>query len=111
MLIDFGKRQKGKLEPAAIVEIELVRLIDHRLIVTRSARLVPGRGRSTNQPLFVRQYDVVEGAFFRRDRCDTGRDARSEIANGAGEQFKTGAPRDDFAWRKRQCGNLLTTVF
>src|ERR1700721_4389968 len=56
MLIDLGKGQKGKLQPATVVEIELVRLIDHCLIVTRGASLVTGRRRSTNQPLFVREY-------------------------------------------------------
>ena len=48
-LVDLGEGQKGEIEAAAVVEIELVGLIDHRLIVARQrpARCrLPARRRS-----------------------------------------------------------------
>ena len=101
-LVDLGKREKRQIEPAAVVEIELIGLVDHRLIVAPGARLVAGRRHAADQALLVGQHHVVDGVFFRRQRGDAGGNARAEIADGAAEQFEACPPRHHLARRERQ---------
>jgi len=45
-LVDLGKREEGEIETAAVVEIEMVGLVDHGGVVKARAGLVcPRRGR------------------------------------------------------------------
>src|SRR5205085_3635700 len=80
-LVDFGKRKKGKIEPATVIEIKLIGLVDHRLIVTSRARLVAGRRYATDQALLVGEHDVVDRVFLGGQRCNSGRDPGAEIAD------------------------------
>ncbi len=53
-LIDLGEGQKRELKPAAIIEVELIGLVDNRLIIAARADFVSRCGRAADQALLVR---------------------------------------------------------
>ena len=81
-LVDFGERKKSQIEPAAVVEIELIGLVDHRLIVAARARFVAGGRHAADQSLLVGEHDARRWHVPRRpwkqfrSRCRS-RDCRS----------------------------------
>ena len=66
--IDLGERQKGDVEAAAIVEIELVGRVDQRIVVLRGAGIWTGQRRAADEALLVGQDDIIEDIFLGRDR-------------------------------------------
>src|SRR5262249_58863703 len=61
--IDFSEGQKGNVQPAAIVEIELVGLIDDGVVVLGRAGIDARERRAADEALLVRQHDLVENFF------------------------------------------------
>src|SRR5271156_2998817 len=96
-LVDFGKREEGEIEPTAVVEIELVGLVDHRLIVSARAGLIAGCRHTADQALLVGEHDVVDRIFLGGQRGNASRDSRTEIADRTTIKLKGGAPCHDLA--------------
>ncbi len=74
--VDLGEREKREVQAAAVVEVELRRLLDHRREVLSAARIAAGDRRAADQPLLVGQEHGVEQAFLGRDRRQAGRRRR-----------------------------------
>ena len=55
--IDLDEGQEGEVEPAAVVEVELVGLVDHRVVVLRGAGVGPGQRRAADEALLVGEHD------------------------------------------------------
>src|SRR5689334_18269740 len=53
--IDLGKGEEGDIEPAPVVEVELVRLVDHRAEVGGRPGFDATRRGAADQPLLVGQ--------------------------------------------------------
>ena len=104
--VDLGEGEKCKIQAAAVVEIELIGLIDHGLIVSPSARLVAGCRCAADEPLLVGEHDIVNRILLRSQRGNAGRYPRAEITNSAAEQLETGTPRHHFARGERQCRDV-----
>src|SRR5690606_1162395 len=90
------------VEAAAIVEIELRRLIDHRLRVVAAAE-VEARGRhAADGTAFHREGELAEPAGFGGDCGDRFRQADAEVDDVAGANLAQGARADALAVRLRQ---------
>ena len=95
--IDLAERQEREIEAAAVIEIELIALVDQRVVVLRGARIRAGHRRAADESLLVGERDPVEDVLFGRDRRDAGRNSGAEIADRAGHELHRRAPRDDLA--------------
>ena len=104
--VDFREREEREIETAAIVEVELRRLLDHRGEVLRAARIAACDGRTADQPLLVGEDHRVEQVFFRGDGRESRRNACAEIAHGMRIQLHRRAPHDHLARAERQRTNL-----
>src|SRR6185437_5482099 len=102
LCIDLGERQEREVEPAAIVEIELRRLLDHRREILPAAGIAPGDRGAADDALLVRQMHGVEQAFFSGDRRDAGRYAGAEIADRAGKKLHRASAHDHLPRPERQ---------
>ncbi len=69
--VDLGEGQEGHVETTAIVEVELVGLVDHGVEVLGTAGVGPGQRRAADEALFVAQRDGVENAFLRGLTAET----------------------------------------
>ncbi len=105
--IDLREGQEGEIEPAAIVEIELRRLLDHGGEILAAAGIAAGDRRAADHALLVGQVHFLEQAFLRRHRRQPGRDAGTQIADGAGKQLHRGAAHDHFARSEGQRLDVL----
>jgi hypothetical protein len=100
--VDLREGQEGEVETAAVVEIELVGLVDHRPEIPRRAGLVAGRRRAADQSLLVGEHDHVEHVLFRAHDADAGRDAGTQVADRTGEKLHCAAARHHLAWIERE---------
>src|SRR3954471_23497278 len=100
--VHLSEREKGNVETAAVVEVELIGLVDHRVVVLSRAGIGPHQRRAPNEALLIRQHDLVKEAFFRRDRRHARRNASAEIANGTWGDLHGGPARDDLSLREGQ---------
>ena len=100
--IDLDERQEREVEPAAVVEVELVGLIDHGVVVLRGAGIRPGQRRAADEALLVGEHDPVEDVLFGGDRRDAGRNAGAEIADRVRHELHGRAARHDLALAEGQ---------
>ena len=85
--VHLRERKEGRAaEPAAVVKVELVGLVDDRRVIDRRPG-ISGRG-AADQPLFVGEDDPIEDPFFGGDVGDAGGDTRPQVADGVGGQLQ-----------------------
>ena len=100
--VDLGERQAGDIEPAAVVEVEHVRLVDHRLVVEPGPALVAGHRHAAEDALLDGQDQLVGDALFPGDPADELADPEAEVADGARRELEQRAAGDDLAHVERQ---------
>ena len=100
--VHLGERQAGDVEPAAVVEVEHRRLVDHRLVVEPGAALVAGDRHATEDPLLDGEDQLVGDPLLPGHPADELADAEAEVADGAGRELEQRAPGDDLADVERQ---------
>ena len=100
--VDLGEREAGHVEPAAVVEVEHRRLLDHRLVVEAGAALVAGHRDAAEDPLLDGQHELVGDALLEGDRADPLADAEAEVADVAGRELEQGAAPDHLAHVERE---------
>src|SRR5205085_12161681 len=81
--VHLREREEREVEAAAVVEVELRRLLDHGREILSAARVASGDRRAADDALLVGEMHGVEDALLGSDRGQAGRDTRPEIADGA----------------------------
>ena len=99
--IDLRQSEKGDVETAAVVEVELVGLIDHRLRVDRGAEIEPARRNAADHARLRGQRDQVDDLLLIGDCRDALRHADAEIDHAVGLELEGGAAGDDLALAER----------
>ena len=97
MPVDLRQTEKRHVEPAAVVEVELIRLVDHRLGVDRGAEIDAARGHAADHAGLGGQRDEIDDLLFVGDRRDALGHADAEIDDAVGLQLERRAPGDDLA--------------
>ena len=100
--VHLGEREARDVEPAAVVEVEHVGLVDHRLVVEPGAALVAGHGHAAEDALLDGQHELVGDALLPGDPADELADPEAEVADGAGRELEQRAAGDDLADVERQ---------
>ena len=101
LAIGLGQAQEGEVETTAIVEVELVRLVDDRLRIDGRAE-VEARGRNAADDAGLgRQREQVDDLLFGRDAGDALGHADAEIDDAVGLQLERRAARNDLALAHR----------
>src|SRR5271156_1896054 len=104
--INLSKREEGKVKAPAVVEIELIGLVNHGVIIAPSPGFVASCGHATDEPLLVGQHDRVDRLLLCRDGGYPRRYSGSKIANSATEQFESSAPSNNLADGEWHCSHL-----
>ena len=102
LLVHLRERQAGDIEPAAVVEIEHVRLVDHRLVVEAGTALVPRDGHAAKDALLDGQHQLIGDALLPGDAADELADPEAEVADRAARELEQRAAGDDLADVERQ---------
>ena len=97
MPIDLGEAEEGAVEPAAIVEVELIGLVDDSLRIDRGAEVEAGGRHAADHAGLGRQREQIGDALFRCHGGDAFRHADAEIDDGVGLELQRRAPGDDLA--------------
>src|SRR5215468_12053475 len=80
--VDLGEPQKGAVEPPAIIEVELVGLVDDGLRIDGSTE-VEARSRHTADDAWLRRHgEEIADALFGRHRGDALRHADAQVDHG-----------------------------
>ena len=99
--VDLGEAEKGHVETAAIVEIELIGLVDDGLGVDRRAEIDPACGDAADHARLCRQRDEVDDLLLVGDSRDAFGHADAEIDDAVRLQLERRAARDDLALAHR----------
>ena len=91
-----------EIEAATIVEIKLLVLMDHRIGIERGAEIQAALRQAADNAGLGGQREIFQHLLFGRDRRNALGHADAEIDHAARRQFERTAPRDDFAFIKRQ---------
>ena len=94
--VRLGKTQKGCIETTAIVEIELIGLIDDGLRIGRRTEIEPSRRYASNHARFSRERHQIGDLLLIGDVRNAFRHADAEIDDAVGVELKRRAPRNDF---------------
>ena len=105
MSIGLGEAKEGDIEAAAIVEVELARLVDDRLRIAGGAEIQPAGWNAADDAGLCRHGHEIKNALFGRDRRDTFRHAYAEVDHRVGRQFHRRPAGDDLALGHRHAGN------
>src|SRR5262249_2225032 len=97
LAVGLRESEERDVEPASVVEVELIRLVDDRLRVRRRAEVEAARGDAADDARLGRQRDEVEDLLLVRDARDALRHADAEVDDAVRAQLHRGAPRDDLA--------------
>src|SRR5262249_19599757 len=93
--------QACEIEPAAIVKVELLILLDDGLRLERRSEIEPALRYAADDSGLCRQRPIFENALLRRDCGDPFRHADAQIHHAPERQLKSTAPRDDLALVER----------
>jgi hypothetical protein len=96
-LIGLREAQKRDVEAAAVVEIELVGLVDHRLRVDRCAKIHAAGGYAADNAGLCGERDEIGDLFFAGDGGDAFGASDAEIDDAVWFEFERGAARDDLS--------------
>ena len=95
--VGLGEAEEGEVEAAAVVEVELVRLIDNRLGVGGRAEVQTRCRYAADHAGLGSQRHEVDDALFRGHGRDAFRHADAEVDDRARLQLECRPSRDDFA--------------
>ena len=93
--------ETGEIEPSAVIEIELLILLDHGFGIERRAEIEPALRNTADDPGLGGERHIFENALLGGDRRDALRHADAEIDHAAERQLEGTAPRDDLALVER----------
>ena len=97
--------QECEVESSTVIEIELIRLVDHRLRIDRRAEVHPAGRNAADHAWLGSQRKQIDDALFRSDVRDALGHADAKIHDAVGLQFQCGAVGDDLALRHRHRGD------
>ena len=89
MQVALGHAEAGHVETAAVIEVELLVLLDDRVGVGRGPEARTGREHAADRPGFRRQRDVGRHLFFVGDGGDAFRRANAEIDHAVRRQLES----------------------
>ena len=95
--VGLREPEKGCIKPPAVIEIELIGLIDNGLCVDRRAEIESSRRHATNDARFSRKREQISDFFFVGDVRDTLRHANAEIDNAICIKFERRTACDDLS--------------
>src|SRR5215471_18262537 len=95
--VHLGEPQKGAVKPAAIIEVELVGLVDDGLRIDGSSKVEARSWHAADDARFRRHGHEVADALFSRHGGYAFGHADAEVDHGIGLQFQRGAPSNDLA--------------
>ena len=95
--IDLGEGEAGDVDPASVVEVEHVRLVDQRLIVEPGSTVVAGSGNTAEDPLLNRQHEQVRDILFLGDGTDVLADSEAEVRDLAAPELEERPSGDHLA--------------
>ena len=96
-LVGLREAEKREVETAAVVEVELVRLVDHRLRIGRRAKIHPARGYAADHAGLRGERNKINDLFLIGNGSNAFGHADAEIDDTVGLQFERGAARDDLS--------------
>ena len=97
-----ARPRNGDVQPAAVVEVELGRLVDHRLRVARGAEVEAAGRHAADDARLGGQRQQVDDALLGGDVGDAFGHADAEVDDAVAPQLDRGAARDDLALLQRQ---------
>ena len=97
LLVHLGDAEAGEVEPAAVVEIEHLVLVDDRVGVGRRAEVRSARQHAADGAGFGRHGEERRHLLLGRDGRNAVRGADAEIDGAVQRQLESGAARDDLA--------------
>ena len=100
MAVGRRQTQHGDVEPAAVVEVELVGLVDDGLRVHRRAKVESTRRQAADDARLGRQRQQVDDFFFRRHVGHAFGHADPQVDHLVRSQLQRRAARDDLALRQ-----------
>jgi hypothetical protein len=95
--IALRQAEHREVEAAAVVEVELIGLVDHGLGVDRRAEVQPAGRDAADHARFGAQGDEVDDALLGRHRRHALGHADAQVHQFAGAQLQRRAPRDHLA--------------
>src|SRR5215831_4335636 len=105
--IDLREGQKREVQAAAVVEVELRGLLDHRREVLAATGIAAADRRAADDALLVGEIHGLEQAFLGRNRGQSCRYAGAQIADCARKQLHRRSAHDYLARPERQRLNVL----
>src|SRR6516225_5304356 len=97
-LVDLRKPEKGRIQTAAIIEIELVGLVDDGLGVDRGAKIDAACRNAADHAGFGRERDQVDDSLLICDRRNPFGHADAEIDHAIRLQLKCRAAGDNLSF-------------
>ena len=98
LLVGLSKAEAGEIEAAAIIEVELLVLVDDRAWIDGRAKIQTSLRQSADDAGFGRQRQHIEKFLFRRDGRHALWHADAEIDDAAERQLEGASPGDDLAF-------------
>jgi hypothetical protein len=95
--VALRQAEHREVEAAAVVEVELIGLVDHGLGVDRRAEVQPAGRDAADHARLGAQGDEVDDALLGRHRRHALGHADAQVHQFAGAQLQRRAPRDDLA--------------
>ena len=106
LAVDLGERQEGEVEPAAVVEVELVGLVGHHVVVDAGAGVHAAGRHAADDALLDGERHFAPQALFGGDVGDPVRDPEAEVDHGtAGTAPSRRAARSPCAGRAAAAGS------
>ena len=100
--IDLRHAEAGEVEPAAVVEVELLVLRDDGARVHRRPEVEPALRQAADDPGLGGERHLLEQVLLHGDGRDGFRHADAEVDHPAHRQLAGAAPGDDLALVERQ---------
>jgi hypothetical protein len=94
--VDLRETQEGDVKSAAVIEIELIRLVDNRLRVYCGAEVQTARRDAADNSRLGCQCNEVDDLLFISDGSDRFGHADAEIDDAVRLQLECRTPRNDF---------------
>ena len=109
LLVRLGETKERGVEPAAVVEVELVGLVDHALRVDRGAEAHASRRHAADHSRLRRERHQVGDLLLAGNIGNTLGHADAEIDDAVGVEFERRPARDDLALVQLHRGNRSGT--
>ena len=98
LAIGLREPEKGCVQPAAVIKVELIGLIDNGLCVNRGSKIEPSCRHAANDARFGGKREQISNFLFVGDGCDTLGHADAEIDNAVCIKFESSTPCDDLSF-------------